>query len=109
LNEIDELNGLFAVGPPPLPLKTSSNPFIYPLATRWPRFFARTFDLFWETLLVSFVLVLVLGLYFPSFVAWINAPIVDQLFGILCLPVALILDALLYRALGNTLQVEALC
>lgn len=89
--------------PPPLPSQTELDPVSYPLATRWPRFFARIFDVWWETLLVSIILAAVLGRYSPSFVEWINvSPDASKLFPILCLPIALILDALLYRVFGNT-------
>lgn len=102
LDDVDELNELKAAVPPPLPPKTSPDPLSYPLATRWPRFFARIFDVWWEILFVSFVLGAVLGRYSAGFVEWINGPGASQLFGILCLPIALILDALLYRVAGNT-------
>lgn len=102
LNEVDELNGLKGVVPPPLPPKTDPDPLSYPLATRWPRFFARTFDVWWEILLIALILGAVLGRYSASFVEWINGPGAGQLFAIICLPIALILDALLYRVVGNT-------
>lgn len=102
LCEVEELNGLKAVVPPPLPPKADPAPLSYPLATRWPRFFARIFDVWWETLLIVLILGTVLGRYSASFVEWINGPGASQLFGILCLPIALILDALLYRVVGNT-------
>lgn len=102
LDEIEELQALKPAVPPPLPPKVSSDPLTYPMATRWPRFFARIFDVWWEILLVSFVLGAVLGLYSAGFVEWINGPGASQLFGILCLPVALVLDAAIYRLIGNT-------
>lgn len=102
LDEVDELNELNAAVPPPLPLEISPDPLSYPLATRWPRFFARIFDVWWEILLVAFVLGAVLGAYSASFVDWINGPGAPQLFGLVCLPIALLLDALLYQAAGNT-------
>ena len=55
-----------------------------------------------EVLLVSFVLGAVLGLYPASFVEWINKPGAGPLFSIFCLPIALAVDALLYRVVGNT-------
>lgn len=102
LNEIKELQILNAAVPPPLPPKVSANPLTFPMATRWPRFFARIFDMWWETLLVAFFLGAVLGRYSAGFVEWINTPEASQLFGILCLPFALILDAAIYRLIGNT-------
>lgn len=102
LEEVDELNELQAAVPPPLPPKSDPDSLSYPLATRWPRFFARIFDVWWELLLVVFVLSAVLGRYSASFVEWINGAGASQLFGFLCLPIALILDASLYRIVGNT-------
>lgn len=102
LAEIDELQMITAAVPPPLPSKTSSDPLTFPLATSWPRFFARIFDVWWEILFVSFVLGTVLGRYSAGFVEWINGPGASQLFGILCLPIGLILDAAVYRIIGNT-------
>lgn len=102
LNEIEELQPLTAAAPPPLPPKASTDPLTFPMATPWPRFFARIFDMWWEILLVSVSLGAVLGRYSAGFVEWINGPGASQLFGILCLPFALILDAAIYRLLGNT-------
>lgn len=102
LGEIKELQTLKAAVPPPLPPKVSADPLTYPMAARWPRFFARMFDVWWEILLVAFALGAVLGRYSAGFVEWINGPGASQLFGILCLPIALILDAAIYRLIGNT-------
>ena len=102
LDQVNELNGLKAAVPPPLPPKTEEDPLSYPFATRWPRFFARTFDVWWEILVVSFVFGSVLGRYSAGFVEWINGPGASSLFGILCLPIALSLDAFLNWIAGNT-------
>ncbi len=91
------------MSPPPLPEEPSFDPGILPLAGRWPRFLARTFDVWWETLLVSAVLGGVLGHYSASFVRWTYDTSGGRFFGILCLPIALVIDALLYRTVGNTL------
>lgn len=102
LDEIKELQTLKAAVPPPLPPKVSADPLTYPMASRWPRFFARIFDVWWEILLVSFALGAVLGRYSAGFVEWINGPGAGQLFAIMCLPIALILDTGIYRLIGNT-------
>lgn len=102
LDEIEELQPLKEAVPPPLPPKISVDPLTYPMASRWPRFFARIFDVWWEILLVSFALGALLGRYSAGFVEWINGPGASQLFGILCLPFALIIDAVIYRLIGNT-------
>lgn len=75
-------------------------------AGRWPRFFARVFDVWWEILLLSVVFGAVLGRHSPVFAEWMNngarQELADMLFGMLLLPIALMLDATLYRIFGNT-------
>lgn len=102
LGKIDDLNGLKAAVPPPLPPETESDPRGFPLVNRWPRFFARIFDVWWEMLLVSFVLMVVLSWFYAGFLQWINIPGSTMLFAIFCLPIALFLDALLFVIAGNT-------
>jgi len=102
LSEIDELNESMAALPPPLPTSTGVDPLSFSMATRWPRFFARIFDTWWEVLLVAVVASAILGRYSAAFVEWINEPGTGQVFSLLCLPFALVLDALVYRFAGNT-------
>jgi uncharacterized RDD family membrane protein YckC len=102
LDEIKELQTLKAVVPPPLPPKVNPDPLTYPMAAPWPRFFARIFDVWWEILLISFPLGVVLGRYSAGFVEWINGPGAGQVFTIMSIPIALILDAAIYRLTGNT-------
>lgn len=102
LGKFPELQQSSSMDPSPLPAEASPDPQILLLAGRWPRFLARTLDMWWETFLVSFALGAVLGRYSVSFVRWINDTSASQFFGIICLPIALVFDALLYRALGNT-------
>jgi uncharacterized RDD family membrane protein YckC len=102
LGEIERLSSLLESFPPPLPQKNEVNPGSLPLATRWPRYFARTFDMWWETLLVAYTTGLVLGHYSAWFVVLINKPGTSFWFGILCLPVAMLLDAMLFAIAGNT-------
>lgn len=102
VNELDELKEFQAAIPPPLPTKANIDPLSFPLATPWPRFFARLFDLWWEVLLVAFVLGAILGTYSAAFVEWLNEPGGGNVFAILCVPLALILDAIVYRLAGNT-------
>jgi uncharacterized RDD family membrane protein YckC len=76
-----------------------------PLATGWPRYLARSFDVWCEILLVSFAFIAVLdvfGLYPPGFEEWVGRPFNGLMFGSACLPFALILDAGLYGLFGNT-------
>ena len=102
LGEVESLRELKDVIPPPLPLKTTPDPSTYPLAGRWPRFLARIFDVWWEVLFIGFVFGVIHGLFFKGFFRWINEPSSSWLFGLACLPVALVFDAALYRIFGNT-------
>ncbi|QQG66426.1 DnaJ domain-containing protein [Desulfobulbus oligotrophicus] len=71
-------------------------------APRWSRFFARIFDLWLEVLVVSLVVGLVAGYIFPSFWAWLEKPGADAVLGIITMPVALVLDAVIFSIFGNT-------
>ena len=71
-------------------------------AGSWRRFFARMFDVQLETLIVFVVFGLALTGVYPGFDDWLMNPDAATTFGILCLPVVLIFDALLYRRFGNT-------
>ena len=102
LGNVEALESLKVTLPPPLPPKSEPDVLSLPLANRWPRFFARIFDVWWQILAVSLVAGYTLGTYSAGFVEWINGPGASQLFGIACLPVALMLDALIYKAAGNT-------
>lgn len=102
IEAVEELRPLSSVTPPPLPSKEAVNPTDLPFTNRWARFFARIFDVWWETLLVAMVSGYFLGRYSAHFVEWINSNGSSQIYGILCLPFALILDATICRLLGNT-------
>ncbi|ADJ27950.1 RDD family protein [Nitrosococcus watsonii] len=119
LDEVEELHELKSSLLPPLPSRVSSS-ITYPVASRWLRFFARTFDLFWETLFLLFLLSFGLGFALAildtisgehpgGFVEWLNGPFAwiynpfsGILFGMFFLLMALILDASVYRFIGNT-------
>ncbi|MGR6035523.1 MAG: GYF domain-containing protein [Candidatus Nitrosoglobus sp.] len=121
LDEIEELRGLNSALPPPLPPKVKGNsPPTYFPASRWPRYFARSFDLSLGALFVTYLLSFVLGFTLAildhwtgqhpaGFVEWLNGPLAwvyhplsGILFWMLCLPIVLILDAAAYRFIGNT-------
>lgn len=87
--------------PPLTPIPDATDPLNYPLATAWPRFFARIFDVWWTTVLVAVVLGYVLR-FSTDFVSWINSPGSGQLFGMMCIPLGLVLDAMIYAIAGNT-------
>lgn len=123
LDQIEELHGLKSALPPPLPPKVKgkgdSPPTYFP-ASRWLRYFARTFDLSLETLFVAYLPGAALGFGLATldrwtgqhpagFVewlngpfAWVNNPFSGILFWMLCLPIMLILDAAVYHFMGNT-------
>lgn len=85
LAQIDELHALKAAVPPPLPATQPASVQSMPLASRWSRFLARLFDLNWQTTLVALVIVPFLN------------PATPALFlGLIALPMALILDGVLY-------------
>lgn len=73
-----------------------------PLAGRWPRFLARLFDVWWESLaVVALALVAVL--------AWVASggtlpqwSLPPAAYGLMALPVAFLLDALVYGVFSNT-------
>jgi uncharacterized RDD family membrane protein YckC len=71
-------------------------------ASQWQRFFARLFDIWWQTLLISILFGAALGSYYAQFVDWLYQPGRGIAFALLCLPLALLLDALIYRLAGNT-------
>lgn len=102
LGEVDALQDVCHAVPPPLPTPEVSAVLSDTLASPWRRFFARIFDVWWELLTVSFAISWVLSTTSSAFVAWTQDPVSSQLFTIACLPVAMLLDAVVYRAFGNT-------
>lgn len=86
----------------PLPLNEEPECLSFPLATQWPRGFARIFDIWWESILIGGAASFVLGQYSSAFLRWINQPGSDYLFGIILLPFTLLFDAAVFRLAGNT-------
>lgn len=74
----------------------------FPLAGAWSRWFARSFDVWWQTALVALLLGHVFGLLSPAFLRWLETPFGWKLFGLACIPAALVLDAALQALAGNT-------
>ncbi|MBK8817335.1 MAG: SEL1-like repeat protein [Methylococcaceae bacterium] len=65
--------------------------------------FARIFDVWWETLLISIVLFTFKYRNPTHFVYWFSdIPISDASLWLICIPLALVSDAILYRFFGNT-------
>lgn len=101
-DQIEELLHIKPATPPPLPPEAAIDTPIWLPANRWPRFFARIFDLWIEMMAVSFSLAFVLGRSSPEFLRWLDTPGSTQMFGLLCVPIALTLDAAIHRVFGNT-------
>jgi hypothetical protein len=74
----------------------------FTLAGPWQRWFARSFDAWWETGLVALALGYILGQVSPAFLRWLETPFGWKLFGLACLPGGLLLDAALQALAGNT-------
>lgn len=71
-------------------------------AGAWARWFARSFDVWWQTGLVAGVLGYVLSHTSPAFLRWLETPFGWKLFGLACVPGGLLLDAALHALAGNT-------
>ncbi|QOY92938.1 RDD family protein [Massilia sp. UMI-21] len=71
-------------------------------AGAWARWFARSFDVWWQTALVAGVLGYILGQSSPAFLRWLETPFGWKLFGLACIPGALLVDAALHALAGNT-------
>jgi uncharacterized RDD family membrane protein YckC len=110
LNLVPELDGLRAMVPPPIPRQDKAKLALdYPVAGAWRRFWARLFDVWWESMLVGWCSAYVLGRYSAGFLHWITVPGSDQLFALLVMPFAFLLDALVYAVFGNTPGKALLC
>ena len=66
------------------------------------RCFARLFDLGWEAGALGAVVALLLGAHSRVFSAWLSEPGNPALFAMLCLPLAMVVDASVYCVAGNT-------
>lgn len=73
-----------------------------PQAGRWRRFFARSFDTITLTTIVSFLGGYVMSSMFDGFYTWIIEPGSETLFGLVCLPAALLIDGFIYKLFNNT-------
>jgi uncharacterized RDD family membrane protein YckC len=103
IGDVPALVSIKQAVPPPIPQQVESEQVLaMPLATRWPRFLARIFDLWWEGMLLSLLAGLVIGRYSAAFLEWIYKPGSTQLFGVLLIPFSLTLDAVVYALFRNT-------
>ncbi|MCC2973757.1 RDD family protein [Massilia sp. IC2-476] len=74
----------------------------FPLAGAWARWFARSFDLWWQTALVALAIGYLASRVSPSFLHWLETPLGWKLFGLACMPGGLVLDAAVLAVAGNT-------
>lgn len=102
LKNIGELNRFHKQAPPPLPEIPRITPLENPEASPARRFFARTFDVWIISLPLVFFTSMALSLLFPAYQALIEKPGFPQLFAILCLPLTLIVDSVVFKAFRNT-------
>ena len=84
------------VPPAPLPV-TASDPQDFSLANPWPRFFARTFDVWLEGLPVAIILIAVIPWFLRN-----NSLGALLLLSVFSLPAVFFLDALVFAVAGNT-------
>jgi hypothetical protein len=88
-----------------VPVTVCDDPFELTLdapAGAWRRWFARSFDVWWQTGLVALVLGSILCRTSPAFLRWLETPFGWKLFGLACIPGGLLLDAALQAVAGNT-------
>lgn len=71
-------------------------------AGAWPRWAARQFDMFWESMLVGAIVFMTVGRSSPAFLEFIANSGGMMVFGLLCIPVGLVLDAALLATFGHT-------
>jgi hypothetical protein len=70
----------------------------------WKRFFARLFDIWRESFVITFVLSFALSLISSEFNIWWNQePNAESIFALMCMPLVFIFDAFLYTTFHNTL------
>lgn len=80
----------------------SNNTITYAMGGRWSRFLARQFDIVLLSLIVGFAVGFVLGRYLSGFGEWLAKPGSELLLSIICLPLVLVVEALLYQVFGTT-------
>jgi hypothetical protein len=90
--------GAIRTRPAPLP----SAPCVDRMAGAWRRWFARTFDVWWQTALVALVLGALFCHVWPPLRHWLETPAGWKIFGLACIPGGLLLDALTQTVAGNT-------
>jgi RDD family len=73
------------------------------LAGPWRRFFARNFDLYLEIMILALILNPILSKYSAGYTSILNMPNNDYVMGMIYVPIALIVDAIICKIFGNSL------
>jgi hypothetical protein len=116
LEKIPELDDIRAEEPPPIPfaedlivISEGSQKEHAPVPERrvertpiWSRYFARQFDIMWESILIIFLAASIFTFLNPSFSDWVSKDSNDYLFAFLVFPFVFVFDAGIYRLFGNT-------
>jgi uncharacterized RDD family membrane protein YckC len=71
-------------------------------ATRWPRFFARTLDMWLFLSILSVLIAIPLAVLDPAFGRWLQEPGSAYLYAIPLVPIYLLAEAVCYAMFGNT-------
>ncbi|MDR3412075.1 MAG: TIR domain-containing protein [Formivibrio sp.] len=72
-------------------------------SSAWRRFFARIYDLLWEQLLVIVIAFIILSVSMPTFDLWFRSDRANFMaLMMICLPISLVIDAVLHSQVGNT-------
>jgi hypothetical protein len=102
LGKIQELEALRKAVPPPFPKEPPADLSFFPQASLWRRFFARSFDLLWETSFIAFFGSAAISLFSERFATYANDPTNKFAITIIILPIALIFDACICKVFGNS-------
>lgn len=73
-----------------------------PAAGAWRRLLARLFDMWWEVPSIAFGGTLLLGALSDGFAQWVGTAAGAQWFGVICLPLGFLADAVLLAKFGVT-------
>lgn len=102
VQKVDGLRDITQSVPPPFVQAKSADWQTYPMSGAWRRFCARIFDIWWESVALLFVVSWTLGRMSSEYLRWLEQPGGSQMLALLFLPLTLLLDAAIYKVLGNT-------
>lgn len=104
VSEISEFGDTITAIPPEVPRPTQREGNIeLPSAGPWRRFFARIIDLWIIMLPVSFTVSYLAGSISLEFALWVREPGSEYVLGLLLLPIALLVESIIYGLFGTTL------